>query len=321
MNIRVKDYLEDLSKCNLPRENGVILLDNSAFVDDYQSDVHLKHNVLATIIGDKSYFTKFTNHTSIFSDQICENSEVVNSSVYNELGVNCADYYPIIMRTEIGSRVINTPGIISQDLKGICGYSVVIPLQTAMYQDCVASSGGEIINNNYWTILKMKDRLVGKYMTEECFNELVNMFLLDVFSTQRDRHYANYFLYKGEGEPLWQGVIAIDNALTLQTTHYDRASSAKQLCEQIWEHKYSLMRTFQNTSNMQSCSSRIQEINRLIQDGSFNTSQIELLKSILSYDITSTISRTEKDKHIIVSQTQKDLMQYMWERMQNSLEV
>ena len=59
MNIRVKDYLEDLSNADVPRENGMILLDDSAFVDNCRSEVHLKNNVRATYIGNNLYYSNY----------------------------------------------------------------------------------------------------------------------------------------------------------------------------------------------------------------------------------------------------------------------
>ena len=190
-----------------------------------------------------------------------------------------------------------------------------------MYQTNVMSSNCKIKNNNYWSFLSIKDQLVDNAMTEDCFNQLVNMYLLDIITTQRDRHYANYFLLKIKNDKLWQGIVAIDNAFTLQTACYNQNISAKQLAENIFNDQFGLMRTFQNTCSMQSFSSRLNDINRMIQDGSFDGSQIELLKRVQGYDLESVVERTIADKHIDVSDTQRDLMLYLWEKTQNTLEV
>lgn len=323
MNIRVKDYLENLSKVDMPRENGVIVLDEPLIKQNIQGGILLRGKTHCQI-GDKRYYYKASSN--YYPNNICANTEVINSEVYNDLGINCADYYPAIIRCDsLLKTTQNKFGVISQDLNGLEDIEVCQPYQTSMYKTFVSSEYNAVINNDYWALLKIKDLIVGKEITEECFNDIVNLFLLDVVTTQRDRSYSNYFLYRKKGDTLWQGVIAIDNSYTLQNLQYAmdydfNNMNIKDLASSLWNNGYQVQ-TFQNMGHIQPYKHRLKEINKLIQDGAFTDKQIELIKNIQDYDLSATIDSVEKDKHLKVLTSQKDLMKYMWEKVQNTLEV
>lgn len=325
MNIKVKDYLEDLSKVDVPREDGIILLDESFVKDDDLSGVFLKGNIHYTTIGDKSYyFTTISPTRNV--DNVCINTEIINSQVYNDLGVNCADYYPMVFSSLVNNIRVNNDGVICQDLLSLDEIEVCQVTQSSMYYDhslhrVIANK----VNGGYWVFLELKEILVDNYITEECFDEMVNMYLLDVVATQRDRNPSNFFLYRKKGSQLWEGIIAIDNSYTIQndclTIRRVDNCNAKRLAELIWQDPNGLMLTFPRTYNMQPYGDRLKEINNLIQSGEFNKKQIDLIKSIKDYDLSGTIKKVEDDKHLTISSTQKDVMNYLWERTQSVLEV
>jgi hypothetical protein len=166
-------------------------------------------------------------------------------------------------------------------------------------------------------------------MTEKCYNELLNLLLVDIATTQRDRNPANLFLYKGKNDKLWQGVICIDNGRTLQNENYhcfgQENLTIKELATRLWNNDniitYGGIKTLQNEHSRSSLPDIITQTNNLIQDGTFNKSQIDIIKKIKEYDISKTIDKTENSKHLKVDSKQKDLMKYMWEKVQNSFEL
>lgn len=331
MNIKVKDYLVDLSQENLPRDNGILVANNETIKKVDSSSIFSSNVVSRYMIGDKSFFVK--PQRSMEVDNIGTNAEIITSKVYNDLNVNCAEYYPIILSSsssfieEMMGITQKSLGTISQDLCMLEGLDIISADKTNILDilhDCCPNSCKD---SDYWTILKAKEYLVDNIMTKECFDEMVNMYLLDIPMTQRDRTAGNFFLAKKKGENLWSSVIAIDNSFTLQNFQYalnyyslHNGIHPKEIVDKILSIQADVQ-TLQGVKNTQSFDNRLSEINYLIASGKLSDSQISLLKRIKNYDISSAINITEKDKNICVSTFQKDIMRYVWQHVQDELEV
>ena len=96
MNIKVRDYLQDLSKLNIPRQDGIILLDEEG--KEFSNRKGTEYGCAYLInLNNQKYYIKYP-YSKLDIDNVSINTESICSDVYNELGINCVDYYPVAMK-------------------------------------------------------------------------------------------------------------------------------------------------------------------------------------------------------------------------------
>ena len=180
--IKVKDYLLDLEKRKLQREPDGFYSSKDEKVSDIQQDNRFMTCLIDGVpfVLKKGSFERFS-----LADFI---TELHMGGVYNDLGVNSAEYYPMYLYND--QHNYRTVQLASQDLKKLDGIELVTPRAIL---DNIFTFG----YTDSWKVLysfKIKDQLL-EYMTEECFDKMIQMFLLDTLTAQGDRHNKNFFFY------------------------------------------------------------------------------------------------------------------------------
>lgn len=156
-----------------------------------------------------------------------------------------------------------------------------------------------------------------KLMTEECLEQLKNMFLADELRTDIDRHTKNYFFYKRKGSDKYEGVIVIDLD---QMVIYNYCHGKKGEFEDFLLYAYETEIPQMKLDNV--CyKQRVKDIRELIQDGVMSEKNIETLKKMLMYDFPSEVKKVckqqglrHKAKNMLV-----DPIERLWEYNNNTI--
>ena len=129
-----------------------------------------------------------------------------------------------------------------------------------------------------------------KLMTEECLEQLKNMFLADELRTDIDRHTKNYFFYKRKGSDKYEGVIVIDLD---QMVIFNYCNGNKDDFDSFLLYPYETEVPQHRLDNV--CyRQRVSDIRELIQEGLLSKKNIETLKNLLSYDFPGEVRKTCK---------------------------
>ncbi len=128
-------------------------------------------------------------------------------------------------------------------------------------------------------------------MTPECFDEYINMFLIDELRTEYDRHSGNFMTCKDNKTGKYTKIIPIDNECVeiLETLSY---GSTKKLSKTDFYYFLKNEYTSYAPINVQPEESplqRIETICRLLQDGVLSQSNIRAIKSALGFDFAKSI--------------------------------
>ncbi len=156
-----------------------------------------------------------------------------------------------------------------------------------------------------------------EFMTEKCFDEYINMFLLDTLRTENDRHLKNYFFYKGAFSKKYEGIIPID---------LDRVAILCD-CEEYpytnFDFKHCLYDTKTPIGTLETVThqDRLNVICRLLQDRVLSESNINTIRTALGFDMGKTIKEIGKKYGL----TEQEIIQVynpiarLWEYNQNTL--
>lgn len=156
-----------------------------------------------------------------------------------------------------------------------------------------------------------------KLMTEDCLEQLKNMFLADELRTDIDRHTKNYFFYKKKGSDKYEGVIVIDLD---QMVIYNYCHGKKGEFEDFLLYAYETEIPQIKLDN--ACyKQRVRDIQELIQEGVMSEKNIEALKKLLMYDFPSEVRQVckqqglrRKAKNMLV-----DPVERLWEYNNNTI--
>lgn len=270
MKKEVFDYFLDLDSKKLPRENGVIIKSprNISKVPDdcYKIFRIYKKDYFCKTIGD-----------------IEDNLQAIASShLFNEIGVLSPPIYVLKENEnyECYSQISQSVYLPEFDCS-------LLPCEIGYYDRLLSTSKGRTDN---WCILY--DRLYKDYfltfMTPECLEELINMFLIDELRTESDRHMKNYFLYKNKGSKKFNGVIAIDHDLI---SLIDTDCIYQKLFKSFLKHKY-----WSNSPTLNcvyiSYEDRIKRLRQMLDDGVLSEENVTALKDALTFDFPGKIKET-----------------------------
>ena len=129
-------------------------------------------------------------------------------------------------------------------------------------------------------------------MTEDCLEQLKNMFLADELRTDIDRHSKNYFFYKNKDSEKYEGVIVIDLD---QMVIFNYSGLGKTYFEEFLLSPYESEIPHLKLDNV--CyKQRVRDMREIVQDGVLSNDNIEMLRKLLSYDFGAEMDRTCKEQ-------------------------
>lgn len=159
--------------------------------------------------------------------------------------------------------------------------------------------------NHKWEILynQSLQELFLQFMTEECFDKFIGLYLVDELRTEKDRHCANYFLIKPHGNQKFEDIIPIDNEMisilniqnvqNIANTPFKRHEGFQKFLKAYYHSVTPL-----STIDFMSYEQRMNDMRDYLNDGLISDSQIELMKSALNFDYPRAITKTCKHYHL-----------------------
>lgn len=334
MNSEIYDLLEHFEDHDLPREKGIIVYDGDRvkYLGQMDNVAHTMNGVDRYSFDNVPVISKvpqiYTNYTE---PNTC--SEILCGQAYNDLGVNSVIAYPFKAKNNnIFDELLGLPeriGVATQDLHFVDGIYICEPERVDsfmkyrnknwIYDKYGFDSSGD--NESTWEFLKDREKIVNYHeiMTDECFNQLVNLFIIDTAFTQFDRHLNNYMFYKTDkNSRKWEGVIAIDNEWSLLNASIGKNQSARRIIYDIITEDKTFC-TPKGKRNKFSLQQRVDEINKLLDNGTFGESQVQLINRLKNFDIVPCLDSFEENNHIKMKSKQKDLYKYLFEFMGQEL--
>ena len=277
MKKAVYDYFKDLNKSDLDIVDGAFVrsLDKIKIVNFSKLDL-----VKCEYAGTEYFLKKWADISAVNS--------LVFSSVYNDAGVLTPPIYPTVPspKDEHDFDYLQNIWTIQQSVTSLDKPIIHIggEFNESLYKHKLST---QFSKSRWGALIDTTTRDVFlKFMTEECLDQLVNMFLLDELKTEVDRHPLNYFLYSNTNNGLYDGVIAID----LESSRISYKSNRKTF-EQTIDSQYSAFTPIFTIDHF-SVAERISTIQELLQSGKLSPSNIATLKSAIAHDLPTTIRRT-----------------------------
>ena len=312
MGITVKEYLARLEDMDLMREiNGFYTSEDSRIrVEDSPAgynrckidghDFCLKH-------GSEEVFT-----FSSFLTELCM------GRAYNDLGVNSVNYYPINIK--LPNRYVKMLKVVSQNVNKLSD-----DLVCATPSQVLAKITPSYEKEDIWRVFKDSDiraKLL-QLMTEECFNKLIDLYLLDNLTSQGDRHGKNLFFVKNKDSGLWEDVIAIDNEI-LNLNSFSLTTRDPKDVFQTFLKTRGFAYFPSNCQTILTHEERIRCLNDLIASGDLSRERVDFLKKALDYDITTRhgeLSKEYKFPHRELVLKHREMLARLWDYNRDNLEL
>ncbi len=303
-----KEIFADLSKKNLfLDENNFILKSPRNML--YQSE-SLTRFMEINSINQINYYCKYS-----YDDRSLQ--PIVSSKLFNETGILSP---PIFLAKDENGQVFEC----TQDLTTLpqfaecveaCDLSIFFKLHGA---DVIFDPDfGKSVDK--WDMLSDKNaqETLLSVMTPACYEQYINLFLIDELRTETDRHDSNFFFYKTHGASKFEGVIAID------------LSEVRILDDNIKntsDFQYFLGRNYStNTPKFlldKNCLyNRINKIKSLLEDGILSKANITALKKALSFDFAKELKKAGEHHHLTGKDIKRiyDPVAFLWEFNQQIL--
>lgn len=297
MRKEVYDYFKNLDYLNLTDKHHVFHKDNHRidYIDQNQSNVvHLKVDYLPM------YMKKWKVKEAMYS--------LSSAEMYHKLGILTPPMKPAIVNLHEDDQSTQINQIFMQDAKSI-GLYCVDANTTKLFEDFInlnPKSKWEILYNSSYRELFLN------HMTEECFEEYINMFLLDHLRSDSDRYYANFLLFRRYLTSKFEGIIPIDLD---ESRAIDLGISNKEEFQSFLNTKdFSFIPSGIYGPN-ETYKKRTEDIQQLIQDEKLSNSQIELLRDALRYNLPKT-TREMGAKYSVDKETRKQISTptaYLWD--------
>lgn len=269
----IYEYFENLEQINLPRKKQNLIYDN-----DIISYTTVKHcdgsQSKPLIINGIHYYDKPHNYEQSIID-------IASTNMYNHIGIPTPPVY--IMENPNTHSKLHT---ITQDVHSIKELSFVRADELLSKSDIMKL---RLHHAGKWDPLYDGDiqRIFLKYMTKECFDQLIGLFLVDELRSEKDRHEKNYFFYKEPIADKYTGVLPIDNEYAAVLFHTTRNKCDFDEFLYTPYHSPTILGSFEVDNKPYI--SRIRDIKELLQDSILTQDQINLMKRVLSYDLPSEI--------------------------------
>ncbi len=141
-------------------------------------------------------------------------------------------------------------------------------------------------------------------MTPECFDNYINMLLVDTLRTESDRHYQNFFFYKTDNSEKFCGIIPIDHEFIHIYTVYFNSSFT---FDRFINTELMAPSTIITLKTHASHKNRLLDICNLIQDGVLSQNNIQTLKKAIEYEFPKDILE-ECKKYKLTCQEDRELV-------------
>lgn len=293
-------YFLDLNSTNLRQSRHSYLYNTRDYqrVDYKTSTANLPEDTIY-IKGKPFYYKPWRKVYSINS--------ITTSDMYNKCGLLTPPVYKLTKKHNFE---------ISQDVNSIDDTVSIL----AKNLEEVSKLKKELNLESYkWTLLYNKDikEAFLKFMSKECFEEFVLMFIFGELKTDVDGHTLNYFFHKNNNASKFEKVIPIDLELSriLDFTKYQEKPFTTFL-----NRKYDSYCPYFGLDGYISYKDRMKHLKEIVNDGVLSDSQIKKIKDFLNYDFPENFQENlkkyiEKDKN----NQAYNLFARLWEYNRESL--
>ncbi len=297
----IYDYFQKLEDKKFPRLKKSILYDESRM----HYDPNAAEDKRELSIDGTNYFYKQFHHENTLV-------EIASTNMYNEIGIPTP---PVSLIREFLPDGPLSPEayVVNPDINQIPEYEFILGIPLFKNNGIRG-----FFPHDRWGSLYDSDirRKFLKFLTPECFDQLIGLSLVDEIRSERDRHLGNIFFYRKKGNTKYEGCIPIDNELIQLMHQYDFTKSDFQT---FLLTKYSAGTPL---CDMDSGTyiSRIGNIRELLQDGMLTQGQIDLMKRAINYNFPKTIKQIGSNP--LFAKKRKpvyDSVSRLWEYHHNNL--
>ena len=302
----VFDYFENLDKKKLPRKKQNLIYDNEHIknVPTMTESGILTHPLH---IDGTHYYVKGNNGE-------CSVVDIASTNMYNSIGIPTPPIYTI-EKPASGCQPYPLISLATQDVTSVNDLLFTIA-NDMMSQQAVRNF--RLYTLHKWDPLYDSDirRLFLKYMTKECFEQLVALFLVDELRSEQDRHEENYFFYKSPGSDKFEGIMPIDNEM-MHVLRFDMQS--KLQFDTFLISPYTTPNML-GSLDYNCYRNRINDIKELLQDGVLTPNQIALMKRAIGYNLPKEVKKVGKNHHFkSYRQSAYDATARLWDYHQKDL--
>ena len=303
MQIKKFDGFEDVQSEKLPKIRGVIKVDGVKL-----RRISSDHRLTSTLfLRDKKFFAKrWIDAHSV--------QELATSKMYSDLGV----VVPPVTLVKLGRDLLEDGygfgfrddfATMSQDVESVESFMAKKAKDVLYDKKETLRAYGKF----KWEVLYNYDlkREFLKYMTPECLEDLINVFLLDELRTDNDRHVGNYFFVKKPGAEKYESVIPFDfeHAELLMKGQTNKKDGFRSFVYTPYESA-----TPQGfVTDTASLKSRMETIAELVNDGVLSACSIELLKNALGYDFPKLVKKINRETGSKAGKEHYDAVSRLWE--------
>ena len=311
MKQELKDFFVNLEERKLQKHKGTILLNQENIVP---SDTKEPSAVQYYFDSIPTWVKTERPHNVVFG--LATKDLYINSGLITP--ITCPTNTKELIDNEcfkIASQDVNSISDIGYDVKLAGKTPEILKLSKKHLRDAKHSIWSPIKKAEY------KDELL-EFMTEECFEEFMTMFLLGELCTDSDKHDGNYFLYKTKGAEKYEGIIPIDlefSEILRQGNHqYKNTKAAFDNFKNRHYCAFTPMST--NSDNYQLLCERLFAIRKLIEDGKLTNNQVSAIKRALEFDLPKRCNYY-CDKHGIDTPKQfvYEMMSRLWKENRSIL--
>lgn len=322
MNINIFNYLQNFENMNLPNEHGIIIEDGKRI--KHLSDIFCTYNQISYYDVDEEYniFTKkfVDSFREVPSDRYF--SELLASRIYEKSGINCVRTFPFVNCEDmIGGHDYISVG--SEDLKGIKSLDMtddnefLMNLSEELLKNDNTVSSRDMFENE-WLILtnpKLKNEVL-THMTPECFDDLIDLMIMDVLFYNSDRfgYPRNLFFAKNPSSEKIETVVAFD----LESINFDaldlyfNGSVNKYVKEMYTDPTFTVAAHGANLS--MTYKNRVETLKEIARRGYFNDRQLKLINDVLSLNITEEINDILNKYNLDLNKKVKKIYGELWKR-------
>ncbi len=279
----VYDYFEDLDKKKLPRDRHNLIYDgkNITNVPTMTESGILKHPL---VIDGTHYYVKGNNGEYSIVD-------IASANMYNSIGIPTPTIYTV-EKPAGGCLTHPLISLATQDVKSVKDILFTVASELIARKDM---TGHRLLTMYKWDPLYDANvqKIPLKYMTRECFDQLVGLFLVDELRSERDRHEDNYFFYKSKDADKFEGVLPIDHEM-MQVLRFDLHKK-----DSFGNFLYTPYQTPNMFGSMDNGAyvQRIKDLKELLEDGVLTKEQIDLMKRAIRFNLPKEIKKVGKNPH------------------------
>lgn len=313
MDKRILDYIVNLEDKNVRKKHGKIVIDGNKVKDLHERvETPSSCSVYKFLIDDTPVFAKAFSVDSPLAMGI--------SRMFHECGIATPITSPLI--SESGENCF----IVSQDLNEIgkdMGFDTMELAKWRAIKNKIFKM--RILENSNCQISKFPfipkhlKEIALDYMTPEAIEEINSILLLQELATYTDGHQNNYIAFINPETFKLEYLVPIDLEFFEMLLHLEVKNYNTEF-KDFLKNPYTSITIFNQFDGEQTYPQRIKVIRHLIQNGQIDSTQIEVLKKALQYNLGKEIK--DLGKHYGEQKLFKagsELVQYLWEYNRNTI--